>query len=354
MTLGDAIREYRLEHRMSQRQFAEKCGLSNGYIAMVERGVNPATGKPIVPSIEKCKAIANAMGLTLDAMLRTIDNTEVLVNDFGSGYTDMEKLPRNVKPITQLRRQRIPLIGKVAAGEPIYSPEDYDAYVDSPVKCDAAVGVQGDSMVPKFEDGDTVYVRCQSDVGDGQIAVVFLDDDAVIKRVYLSRGAINAVFPGLFGRDVTNLLPTRAKENRPGELPGRSLCLFFFLVGRLAAAVLDIFVDIDLPIDRRLDLGDVHVKTGHPQLVLDPLQLFMPRAGPIHLLSGKHQRADQHLDGHLLLVGRACLDPRDQPVGDQRCQQRDNSLENWRQIDHDSSSLSRSWERNFPSAFNRS
>lgn len=184
MTLGDAIREYRLEHRMSQRQFAEKCGLSNGYIAMVERGVNPATEKPIVPSIEKCKAIANAMGLTLDAMLRTIDNTDVLVNDFGSGYTDIEKLPRNVTHITQLRRQRIPLIGKVAAGEPIYSPEDYDAYVDSPVKCDVAIQVQGDSMVPKFEDGDTVYVRCQPDVGDGQIAVVFLDDEAVIKRVY--------------------------------------------------------------------------------------------------------------------------------------------------------------------------
>lgn len=184
MTLGDAIREYRLAHRMSQRQFAEKCGLSNGYIAMVERGVNPATGKPIVPSIEKCKAIANAMGLTLDTMLRTIDNTEVLVNDFGSSYTDMEKLPRNVTLITQLHRQRIPLIGKVAAGEPIYAPEDYDAYVDSPVKCDAAVGVQGDSMIPKFEDGDTVYVRCQPDVEDGRVAVVFLDDEAVIKRVY--------------------------------------------------------------------------------------------------------------------------------------------------------------------------
>ena len=184
MTLGDAIREYRLGHRMSQRQFAEKCGLSNGYIAMVERGVNPATGKPIVPSIEKCKAIANAMGLTLDAMLRTIDNTEVLVNDFGSGYTDMEKLPRNLKPIDKLHRQSVPLIGKVAAGEPIYAPENYDAYVDSPVKCDVAIQVQGDSMVPKFEDGDVVYVRCQPDVGDGQIAVVFLDDEAVIKRVY--------------------------------------------------------------------------------------------------------------------------------------------------------------------------
>lgn len=186
MTLGDAIREYRTEHKMSQRQFAEKCGLSNGYIAMVERGVNPATGKPIVPSIDRCKAIANAMGMTLDTLLRTIDDTEVMVNDYGSGYTSMDRLqmPRNMKPIAQLHRQRIPLIGKVAAGEPIYAPEDYDAYVDSPVKCDAAMEVKGDSMVPKFEDGDTVYVRCQPDVEDGQIAVVFLDNEAAIKRVY--------------------------------------------------------------------------------------------------------------------------------------------------------------------------
>lgn len=45
MTLGEIIVKYRLEHGLSQRQFALRCGLSNGYIAMIEKNRNPATGK---------------------------------------------------------------------------------------------------------------------------------------------------------------------------------------------------------------------------------------------------------------------------------------------------------------------
>ena len=35
MTLGDCIREYREAHDLSQRQFAELCGLSNAYISIL-------------------------------------------------------------------------------------------------------------------------------------------------------------------------------------------------------------------------------------------------------------------------------------------------------------------------------
>ncbi len=182
MKFSDLVKVYLIDHRLSYREFSARTGVTPGYISMLVHERNPKTGKPPIPSLSTYDAIARGMGLTIDELFRLIDDAPVSLADPGAD----EKLPkiRNLKPIGDLRRQRIPLIGKVAAGEPIYSPEDYDAYVDSPVKCDAAVGVQGDSMSPKFEDGDTVYVRCQSDVGDGQIAVVFLDDEAVIKRVY--------------------------------------------------------------------------------------------------------------------------------------------------------------------------
>ena len=80
MTLGDAIRQYRLEHGMSQRQFAEKSKLSNGYIAMLERGVNPTTGKPLAPSIDKYGAIANAMGLSLNELFTAMEDSPIRVN----------------------------------------------------------------------------------------------------------------------------------------------------------------------------------------------------------------------------------------------------------------------------------
>ena len=59
MKLGDIILNYRHEHSLSQRQFASKCnGLTNGYISMIENGLNPNSNKPIVPSLPKLKLLA--------------------------------------------------------------------------------------------------------------------------------------------------------------------------------------------------------------------------------------------------------------------------------------------------------
>ena len=97
---------------------------------------------------------------------------------------DDSPLPANVRPISALHVQRVPLIGAVAAGEPIYAPEELGVYVDTPVQRDAAITVQGDSMIPNYLDGDVVYIKCRPDVPDGAVAVVFLDDEATLKHVY--------------------------------------------------------------------------------------------------------------------------------------------------------------------------
>lgn len=202
------IRELRKENGWTQYDLANMLGVSRSAVAMWELNRNE-------PATDMLDQLASLFGCSVDYLLERTDDPHDYENDglddvspeivrYFNGdarkirkymkaleqdqaQTDMEMrqpMPRNMRPISQLYQQRIPLIGKVAAGEPIYSPEDYDAYVDSPVKCDAALEVQGDSMIPKFEDGDLVYVRSQPDVEDGQIAVVFLDDEAVIKRVY--------------------------------------------------------------------------------------------------------------------------------------------------------------------------
>ncbi len=62
MTLSDFVKEYRKEHDLSQRQFAAICGLSNGYISMLERNLNPKTGLPLTPSLPALKKISTAMG----------------------------------------------------------------------------------------------------------------------------------------------------------------------------------------------------------------------------------------------------------------------------------------------------
>ena len=78
MTIGEIVKQYRDEHGLSQRQFAERCGdITNGYISMIEQGKNPSTGKPIVPSIDKVASLARAMGLTLHQLVDMADDSPV-------------------------------------------------------------------------------------------------------------------------------------------------------------------------------------------------------------------------------------------------------------------------------------
>lgn len=76
MTLGELVKKYRTEHELSLRDFSKISGVSNGYISMLEKNEHPKTKKPIVPSIEKMKCIAFAMGMTLDALLEVIDEDQ--------------------------------------------------------------------------------------------------------------------------------------------------------------------------------------------------------------------------------------------------------------------------------------
>lgn len=77
MTLSDFVKEYRKEHDLSQRQFAAICGLSNGYISMLEKNMNPKTGLPLMPSLPALKKISDGMGISLADMLTTVDDMPV-------------------------------------------------------------------------------------------------------------------------------------------------------------------------------------------------------------------------------------------------------------------------------------
>ena len=87
MKLGDMIREYRLAHDFSQRQLAIACGLSNGYISILEKGINPKTGKPVTPTIPQLKKLSAGMGMTLMELLDSVDDMPI---DIGSSSTDQD------------------------------------------------------------------------------------------------------------------------------------------------------------------------------------------------------------------------------------------------------------------------
>jgi len=81
MTLGMIIKEYRERNRLSQRQFALMCDVSNGYISMLEEGRNPKTNEPIVPSLATMKKLAKAMGMSLNDLMSKADDMEISLSD---------------------------------------------------------------------------------------------------------------------------------------------------------------------------------------------------------------------------------------------------------------------------------
>lgn len=90
MTLSELLVQYRLSHDLSQRQLAVRCGVSNGYISMLERNLNPSTGDPVAPSLPTLKKIASGMGMTLDTLFSMVDDMPVSLDDTTSRLTPAE------------------------------------------------------------------------------------------------------------------------------------------------------------------------------------------------------------------------------------------------------------------------
>jgi repressor LexA len=90
----------------------------------------------------------------------------------------------------------IPVIGRVAAGEPILAEENIEGYIDlgglfSRSRDTFILKVVGDSMVDEgIMDGDYVVVQPGQKIQNGQIGVVLVDDEATVKRIYTQRSRI--------------------------------------------------------------------------------------------------------------------------------------------------------------------
>jgi len=90
----------------------------------------------------------------------------------------------NLVPLTV---KKLPLLGKIACGEPIYAEQMFESYVCASGRLDAdfCLLASGDSMIgARIYDGDVVFIRSQDSVDNGDIAAVIINDEATLKRVY--------------------------------------------------------------------------------------------------------------------------------------------------------------------------
>lgn len=76
MTISELVEQYRVEHFMSQRDFARKCGVSNAIISFLERGTRE-NGKPYLPKFDTIKKVARGMGLSPEELISKIDDFDI-------------------------------------------------------------------------------------------------------------------------------------------------------------------------------------------------------------------------------------------------------------------------------------
>ena len=192
MHLGEVIKKYRYDHaRMSMQTFADKCGLSKGYIAMLERNINSKTGEPVVPSVETFLKVAKAMNISLDELSKMVDeNQPISLMEHDLPDSIKQSVPSN---ISVPAARAIPILGTICAGDGIICEQNYDGYffIDSSVKADYCLHVEGDSMIDaEIYDGDIAFIKKDFYYEDGKVyAVVFgVDEKASLKILYREDG----------------------------------------------------------------------------------------------------------------------------------------------------------------------
>ena len=102
----------------------------------------------------------------------------------GWEQSDMVEGHENLMPISV---KKLPILGEIACGEPIYAREEHDSYValGQDIDADFCLLAHGDSMIgARIYDGDMVFIRAQEAVDNGEIAAVIINDEATLKRVY--------------------------------------------------------------------------------------------------------------------------------------------------------------------------
>ena len=176
MTFANNLKNLRAMKCISQAKLADVFGFTQQAVGRWEQGQS-------TPDYDTLVKLSKFFNVSTDYLLGRSDSpTGSYSADIGS--------PSKEKTI------RIPILGRVAAGNPIGAIEEIIGWEEIPKKLAAgstcfALRVCGRSMEPRILAGDTVIIRQQPDVDSGDIAVVLVGgEEATVKRVKKQKDGI--------------------------------------------------------------------------------------------------------------------------------------------------------------------
>lgn len=171
MGIGDRIRALRTNAGMTQIELANKLNISNSTLSQYESGAR-------TPSDD--------MKLKIAALFQV--STDYLLSGSLTNVTD-----------SKAKGVHIPVLGDVRAGYPMEAVEniiDYEEIDEETARRGEffALRIKGDSMEPRFVEGDVVIVRKQQTADSGDIVVALVNgDSATIKKLKRHQNGITLV-----------------------------------------------------------------------------------------------------------------------------------------------------------------
>lgn len=158
---------------------------------------------------EICRATGLKSTSSVHAYLRLLEEKGLITRDRG--------LNRAIHLTGEQPAVQVPILGRVAAGRPIFAAEEVEGYLPySPRNHGAgekyfALNVRGESMKDAgILDGDIVVAVQQPDALDGEIVIAMIEDEATVKRFYRERDRVrlqpeNPAFQPIYAREVSIL-----------------------------------------------------------------------------------------------------------------------------------------------------
>ena len=152
---------------------------------ILNRGYPPAVR-------EICEAVKLKSTSSVHAHLETLEKIGYIRRD-PTKPRAIEIVDENFN-LTRREMVNVPIVGKVAAGEPILAVENIENYFPIPAEFmpnepTFILQVQGESMINAgILDGDYVLVQQQPTANDGDMVVALVDDSATVKTFYKENG----------------------------------------------------------------------------------------------------------------------------------------------------------------------
>ena len=194
MELSVFIRQYRKSNGLTMQKFADRAGLTKGFISQIENDFRNNKGnKKMMPSLATLKKLAIACEMSISEFLNIIDTDISLADD--EPVRIHRPSPESVRTI--------PVYGEISCGNGLFIEDNIEDYITVPTTMLPIKSAEyfaqyasGDSMIGAgINPGDMIIFRKTSQIENGQIGCFCINENVATCKKFTRSGESILLLP---------------------------------------------------------------------------------------------------------------------------------------------------------------